>query len=277
MNITEELYDFCILIPYYNNLQGLIKSLQSVKYNKNRCFIVIVDDGSFNKLTQEDLYSTVVDLMPFKILTLPNNSGITVALNSGLRWIQKHLDVPYIARLDCGDICHQERFYRQINYLNNNSDISLLGSWCIFKSSVSSQHYQYVTPTSHQRIAREMHFRNVFIHPTVVFRTSLLSLIGLYSEEYEFVEDYAFFWTALNKSKAAVIDEFLVTCEINTSGISISQRKKQLIARMRIVNTYGSNEILKQVGLLKLKILMAFPYSTLLKIKYLKCNVLGIK
>ena len=46
------------------------------------------------------------------VLRLPHNQGITAALNAGLDWIVTHTSAPYIARLDCRDLCDGERFGR---------------------------------------------------------------------------------------------------------------------------------------------------------------------
>ncbi|MFT2009802.1 glycosyltransferase [Pontibacter sp. 13R65] len=267
--ITQEVREVCVLIPYFNNLEGLIKSIQSVNYDKDKSFIVIVDDGSRERLTSEILETAQVTAIPFQVLTLTRNSGIITALNTGLKWISRNLSVAFIARLDCGDICHPNRFHKQINYLHDHPDTALLGSWCIFKTSNTDQQYKYITPTSHLKIKREMYFRNVFIHPTVIFRTSCLTKMGLYADEYKLVEDYALFWTFLNSSETAVIPDFLVTCEINPTGISISQRKNQILARKRIVREFGTNLALKSLGIFKLNLLLVIPYSFILKIKYL--------
>ncbi|MDP4247984.1 MAG: hypothetical protein Q8932_19270, partial [Bacteroidota bacterium] len=52
---TEPILDFYLLIPYYNNLRGLIRSLQSVRYDAARYALLIIDDGSFERLQFSDL------------------------------------------------------------------------------------------------------------------------------------------------------------------------------------------------------------------------------
>ena len=76
-----------------------------------------------------------------------------------------------------------------------------------------------------------MHFRNVFIHPTVMFRRHMLDSAGFYPEGYTYAEDYAFFWKLIKLKKGFVVNKFLVTCELNMEGISSKNRGKQLAAR----------------------------------------------
>ena len=48
--------DFYLLIPFYNNLPGLLHSLQSVQYDADKYAVGIVDDGSTQPVTLEELY-----------------------------------------------------------------------------------------------------------------------------------------------------------------------------------------------------------------------------
>ena len=46
-------YELCILIPCYNNIDGLKKSLKSIVYDIGNYLIVVVDDGSREEITKE--------------------------------------------------------------------------------------------------------------------------------------------------------------------------------------------------------------------------------
>ena len=168
---------FCLLIPCFNDEAGLAAALRHIAYPAHQYAIVIVDDGSPIPV---QLPPGTSSCLYIHLLRLEENKGITTALNRGLQWILDHLDTPLIARLDCGDICHERRFYEQVAFFNARPHIGLLGSWCRFSNADGSKAYNYVTPTTHARIARAMYFRNTFIHPTVMFRTALLQTTGLY-------------------------------------------------------------------------------------------------
>ena len=260
-------YDFCLLIPCFNNTDGLIKSLKSVSYIPSKFLILVVDDGSKEPVLESSLKRSLADKFTLHVLRLQKNEGITVALNTGLQWIQKNLQTKYIARLDCGDTCASDRFYVQVNYLENHPDVGLLGSWCIFKSADGKFEYKYKTPLSHTAICREMHFRNVFIHPAVMFRFSVIEICGMYPYTYPHGEDYAFFWKILKRFKGGVLDEFLTICEINPKGISLRNKSKQLNSRKRIVSTFASHVGLEMLGLLRLMLLRFFPGKLILKLK----------
>ncbi|WP_317195391.1 glycosyltransferase [Rufibacter roseolus] len=260
-------FDICVLIPCFNNREGLVKSLDSIRYDVGKLCVVVVDDGSQSPVKEEDLFLFFDFEFPIHIIRIEQNAGITKALNAGLQWIEENVAVQYIARLDCGDLCHQDRFYKQASFLAQNPDVGLLGTWCTFRNPVNGFSYSYTTPTAHEAILSAMHFRNVFIHPTVMFRSEIIEITGRYSLDYPFVEDYALFFNILNKSKGAVLDEFLVACELNPKGISVSNRKQQLIGRKRVVSEFGSNPVKKLLANCKLLILRYIPYGLVLSLK----------
>lgn len=119
--------DFVLLIPCYNNKKGLIASLKSVQYPKEKCEILIVDDGSNPALSAEQLQNEVPFLY-IKVIRVEKNLGIVNALNVGLNWILNNCDTMYIARLDAGDSCYPDRFYKQTEFLNKHPEIALLGT-----------------------------------------------------------------------------------------------------------------------------------------------------
>lgn len=255
---------FCLLIPVYNNPEGLLRSLRSIHYPKEHHLVVVVDDGSRTPITegmlQEANPPSVVHL-----IRLPQNKGITEALNTGLRWIQEHTAARYIARLDCSDTNHPERFAAQVAFLDARPEVGLLGTWCTFQSKTDpADSYAYTTPLHHEAIVKEMYNRNVFIHPTVMFRTALLEKIGEYPYSFPHAEDYAFFWALLKVSKGAVLDRLLVTCELNPAGLSMGNRKEQLHSRLRVVRHFGSDSKRQVLSFFKIRMLLFIPQRVVL-------------
>jgi glycosyltransferase involved in cell wall biosynthesis len=266
MNAANSL-DFCLLIPCYNNLQGLLQSLKTVQYSPNQFLVVIVNDGSSEEINEEAIKLLTGPEVPLLVLDHEKNLGITAALNTGLKWILTNANTKYIARLDCGDTCEPTRFTEQVDCLQKNAELGLVGSWCEFIDRGTGENYIYKAPASHKEILREMHIRNVFIHPTIMFRADLLDRIGLYPVEYTYVEDYALCWRLIKLKQSFVIQKVLVHCEINRKGISYANRGKQLKARWRIVREFGIYKGLKIMGLLRLSLLFVLPKELILLLK----------
>lgn len=269
-NFFKTPYHFCVLIPCFNDEAGLITSLQSIFYADGPFAVVVVDDGSAQPVSKQRLQEAVPHITNLELLRLEKNSGITTALNTGLRWILDHTNSLYIARLDCRDTCHPERFSKQVHFLNSHPQVGLLGSWCSFRNAATGHSYTYTTPLEQHAIIKAMHLRNVFIHPAVMFRTGLLQITGTYPYNFPFAEDYALFWTLLQAGGGAIVAETLVQCAIVPQGISLSNRRAQLRSRGRVVQHFGTNSLLKLMNWVRLYILLITPDLLLLRLKMRK-------
>jgi glycosyltransferase involved in cell wall biosynthesis len=267
--IKSKPLDFCLLIPCYDNFDGLLLSLRSIVYYPDRFIVLVVDDGSNVPVTSASIKLGIKIDFPLVVLRNEVNKGIADALNKGLQWIEEQNAANYVARLDCGDVCAPDRFYKQMDFMRGHPEVGLLGSWCVFEDRSTSFSYQFKTPSSHIQIKAAMHFRNVFIHPTVVFETGLLKKVGHYPTGFEHAEDYAFFYKLIKITHSHILDQFLVTCEINDKGISLKNRPKQLISRAQIVMKYGTDPVLKIVGLLRVYALRLFPKRLVLQLRKL--------
>lgn len=265
-----------MLIPCYNDEPGLIRSLKSIAYDAGKYAVVIVDDGSAVPVRMSLLQHSAPHIRYMQVIRLPQNKGITTALNTGLQWILENTASPYIARLDCRDTCAVQRFYRQVTFLNTHAHVGLLGSWCMFKKEDGSGAYAYTTPLHHKALVNAMHLRNVFIHPAVMFRTALLKETGLYPYTYPHAEDYAFFWKLLQVAEGAVLRDTLTNCAIMPQGISLANRRAQLQSRGKVVRKFGNRFVLKVLGIIKLQLLLIMPNSLLLRLKTLKSQGLEI-
>ncbi len=260
--------NFILLIPYYNNFEGLITSLKSINYSKDKFEVLIVDDGSKIKLDEESVRVLFPEVI-INVLSLSQNSGIAIALNKGLEELHTRTDYIYIARLDCGDTCHPNRFTEQVKFLDENTDIYLLGTWCEFTDSTTGKSYLYKTKTKHEDIIKEMHFKCSFIHPTVMFRKEVLDFIGYYPENYPHAEDYAYFWEIIRQFKGALLPELLVNITANMQTISASNYKEQIISRIKVIKAFGTKPLLITYGVIISRVRAIIPYGLILKMKLL--------
>ena len=269
MKPISEPLDFYLLIPCYNNKEGLIRSLQSVQYNPGRFGMLIVDDGSSTPISLQDLVPHLHPDIQIDILTLPGNRGITAALNAGLQNLLHKPVAPFIARLDAGDLCTADRFYKQVAFLAAHPDIDLLGSWCIHEDYEKGTKYEYRTPVTHGMIRKGMYFRNIFVHPSVMWRASALEKVPAYPDNFPHAEDYGFFYSLMKQGNVAVIPESLLTKEMSKSSISLVFRRAQLRSRMKVVRQFGESKWLVALGVVKIWLLLAAPYSMVLQAKKL--------
>lgn len=260
--VKNNFYEIIVLIPHYNNLKGLHISLASIKYD-GKLLVLIIDDGSdldFS-ISEFDLYNLEIHVLASK-----NNLGIESALNKGLVFIKENLQATYIARLDCGDKMHHSRLNKQARFLDKNKDVSLLGSWVEFFDEDGTL-FILKPPTEHNVIKRRMMLGVCFIHPAVIFRSSLVDIVGLYPVDYPAAEDYAYFIKIARNLTTANLPEVLTFVESNKEGISISKRQQQLDSRLKIIWYYREFSIYFLVGVVKLVLLKVLPYKFIVFIK----------
>lgn len=260
--------DFFILIPCYNDLPGLCRSLRSVNYDSARYGVLIVDDGSSIPVGLDRLQQHGISLpRQSYVIRLYKNRGITAALNAGLQWLKERQDYRFVARLDCGDICSEDRFVRQVDYLNAHAEIDLLGSWARFENFSTGFSYPYRTPQELDKIVKGMHFRNLFIHPTVMWRATVHDKVPAYPADLPHAEDYGFFCEILKHGPAAILPEELVTCAIDPQGLSLRHRRQQLKSRIKTVQRYQNSKLLGLLGALKVSLMLLIPYRIVLLLK----------
>ncbi len=221
--------DLAVLIPVYNDSESLAETLASISEADNSFTVVVVDDGSDTPVEIEN------DKYPFEIVVLRQNpnGGIVKALNRGIEYIRSK-DFAFIARLDAADLQRPDRLGIEYAFLQANPDIDLVGSNVTFMDEDSLEPiFTTNLPATDKEIKRWIVFRNCFIHPSVIFRSTVVDKTGIYSAEYPHIEDYDFFSRIIRNHKTANLQEPLMDCFIRRSGISILNQRTQLLAGIR--------------------------------------------
>lgn len=258
-----------VLVPHYNNVQGLMNSLRSIKHS-NSIDVLVVDDGSDNNQLPNipEINNILNKNVNVKIIEISLNGGITNALNVGLDYILKKKTHRFVARLDCGDVCVANRFSIQEKFLLNNNSIDIVGSWVKWVDNKSKKDiFCYKPPTNHKKIRRMMAVRCNIIHPSVMYRLSVVEALGKYPLNFEAAEDYAYFFNMANRSQTANIAKFLTKVEYNPKGISYAKRKEQNKSKLKIVLKYGKFNFHTVYGIAYNIGLMAVPSKIVLKMK----------
>lgn len=159
--------------------------------------IVIVLDGEVPKPIDARLQLfQKQSVCPVTLIRLPENVGLSSALNEGL----KHCDGDWILRMDADDISLPERFAQQLSYAEQ-TDIDLVGS-ALYEFSEHPSRPEKLKPvhSSHEQMVRSLALRNPVNHPTACVRKQKLIDAGGYPH-LPLLEDY-FLWSKLLKSGA---------------------------------------------------------------------------
>lgn len=222
--------DVVVLIPVYNNEAGLVRTLRSIA-GAGPYQVVVVDDGSTPPVSR----SLAVGGPPPVVIRNVKNGGVAVALNLGLTRILGERRWKYVARLDAGDTVHPKRFERQRQRLETDPQLGIISSWVRYVDRMREDRtFVYRPPSGMARVRRAMRVRSVLIHPAVMFRLDVFREGSLYSTGFPACEDYELLRRLLRRYQGDNIPEVLTECEQNAGGVSRSQRRRQLLAKLRV-------------------------------------------
>ena len=181
--------DFSVLLSVYwkENPDWLRLSLKSIWEDQSLkpAEIVLVKDGPLTDRL-ETVISQFKQSAPLKIVPLSQNQGLGRALNEGLKFCSFDL----VARMDTDDISKPDRFEKQIRFISQHPDISVVGSWVDeFIGNPDHVVSERKLPSTPDELYRFGQTRNPMNHPTVLFRKKKVLEVGGY-EHFPLFEDY---------------------------------------------------------------------------------------
>ncbi len=173
------------------------------------------------------------------------------ALNVGLYEVKSE----FTAILDADDIMESTRIEKQVDFLNNNQDIVVVGSGIkIIDASgqvVGSKKYE-----SDPRIIWENRYSNVpLANPAVLFRTNFVKEIGGYRSFYPYGDDPDLWFRIMERGRISNLPEYLTFYREHDNQLTRIHRKKIILhglavhksARNRAIGKPDLSEIYSSV------------------------------
>lgn len=191
-----------VLMSVYKSEKGplLERALQSVWDDQTRKpdQIVLVVDGPVPEeleLIVDSLQLTVnaSGTTTMTVVKLPVNGGLTKALNVGLQ----HVTSDLVARMDSDDIAAPNRFELQERFLEEHSDIDIVGgSMQEFDDEhecLNIRHY----PQTHEEACKYIVKACPLAHPAVMMRKRMFDEGLMYDERYRMSQDIKLWYDAI--------------------------------------------------------------------------------
>lgn len=177
-----------VIMPLYNAAPYLKESIESILAQTFSDFEFFIIDDKSSDNSAEIVKAYKDDRIIF--IQKPENTGYTDSLNKSI----KMANGKYIARMDADDISLPNRFEKQYNYMEQNPDILLLGTF-----------YKIIgiddivkPPTTHDEIKVRLLFDNPICHSSVFMRKSFFdNSNSQYDRTFEPAEDYEL-WTRMS-------------------------------------------------------------------------------
>lgn len=194
-----------VILPVYNGQEYLLEAIESVLLQSFSDFeLIIINDGS------TDASSTIIDKLsdPRIQFFQQLNKGLAATLNRAISLAKGE----YIARQDQDDISFKSRFQKQVEFLDANPDVGMVGTAAEIWVGNERTNRFLKHPTDNAAIKFAMLFDNPFVHSSVMIRRSVFEKVGNYSEDLsrQPPEDYELWSRIMKKYKLANLPDVLM-------------------------------------------------------------------
>ena len=212
-----------VLMPVYNTKEEYLRT--SIESILNQTFtdfeFIIVNDGSTNN-AEEVILSYKDNRIKY---VKQENQGIVGALNNG--WSKA--SGKYIARMDSDDIAYLERFAKQVNFLEENPEYSLVGSWAKIIPSKN------IIKLPQDIKIMDLLADCMFIHPSIMFNKADFEKFNLqYETGFEYAEDYCLYANAVKHLKMTNLQEVLLDYRVYPENSSSKNRDIRIKSSFKV-------------------------------------------
>lgn len=194
-----------VILPVYNGQDYLKAAIESVLSQSYRDFeLIIIDDGS------SDSSAAIIEKLsdPRVRSFRQSNKGLPATLNRGISLARGK----YIARQDQDDVCLPFRFEGQVNFLDANPNVGMVGTGAEIwvgneRTSRLLQH-----PADNESLKFGLLFDNHFVHSSIMIRRSVFDDVGCYAEDLsrQPPEDYELWSRVMRKYQLSNLPDVLM-------------------------------------------------------------------
>lgn len=225
-----------IILPVFNAEKYIKKCLDSLinqDYKKFR--VLIIDDGSTD--STGGILETCYSNYDFIKIVRRENKGLICTLNE----LVGMCEAKYIARMDADDICDSSRISTQVSFLQDNPEVSVVGSAINFISEEDT-FIKSRNVVHGDVLFAYCSFGNPVCHPTVMFNREIVGEDLRYDNKWPHIEDFAL-WINLFKNgyKIENIKTPLLNYRITSSGITSNNKKSQWSMEQKLISNLFNN------------------------------------
>lgn len=233
-----------VVMSVFNGEKYLREAVDSILAQTLTDFeFIIVDDGSTDR-SLEIIQSYARQDARILVVRQAENLGLAKSLNRGIALARGDL----IARMDADDISLPDRFETQVQFLYENPDVDLVGSWVEFidqNGKTTGEVSKY--PGSAMGLRWGLFFENHLWHPTVMARRSFFDCADVYDEAFDTTQDYELWARSNLHSRYRNIQKVLLKYRMHDSSISklrnTSQMANLYCISQRTISFYLGKEI----------------------------------
>ncbi len=215
-----------VVMSVFNQESYLPAAIESILNQSYSDFeFIIVNDGSTD--SSNEIINAYRDK---RIVSIEQkNTGLPAALNLAISKAKGD----FIARMDSDDIADPSRIKKQLEHLNQNPRIDLLGS----SVRIINENDEFLgvedVPTSPEIINKCLNYRCVVYHPTFFLRKEVFNKVGGYRKEFIHAQDYDFLLRARSKNiNIANQADYLLDYRVESRSSFVKDLNQSRFARL---------------------------------------------
>ena len=204
-----------VIMPLKNGMPYLKDSVNSILAQSISGFeLIIVDDHSTDNSIE------YLNGLPDSRIRIINNigEGIADAMNTGLNLVK----TKYVAVMDSDDICNPDRLQKQVNFLENEKDIVLVGTSIKYiGTKYMERSWGVKMPDGDVEIKNGIS-KGMYVisHPTVMMVTEAVKEIGGYRRESFPNIDLDLFYRLITKGRFANLTNYFTYIRLHSASFT---------------------------------------------------------
>jgi glycosyltransferase involved in cell wall biosynthesis len=251
-----------VIMPVYNAGSFLVPAIDSIlnQTYQNFEFIIVDDASTDDSLTvirkYQKQYPNKIKLIALK---KNRNHGGDRCVNEGLKYAKGK----YIARMDADDIAHVTRLQKQVDFLESNTDIFLVGSIAYVIDKNGTIIGDKLEPETPEKIYKSYFTFHPLIHPSCMIRNVYKGKTFSYDIVYSANNDYHTFFTLICKGyKFYNLQEKLMYYRIHGKNDTFVHMKTKYLntlkIRINMVRKHGYQPSKKAVAIAAIQTAVVF-------------------
>ncbi|MCG3771003.1 MAG: O-antigen biosynthesis glycosyltransferase WbnJ [Nitrosomonadaceae bacterium] len=217
-----------VLMTIYNAASFLRESIDSLLAQSFSDWeLVAVENGSTDG--SASILAGYADPR-LRVFPFEKNIGRTQAL----RYAFEQAQGEYIAILDADDVSHPNRIARQVEFMIQNAEVAVLGSWAIQINGRGEKIGVLRPPTGQRELRELLGWANPIVHSSAMYRRDRVRQVGGYPSQLTYAQDYGLLLELAQRHPVAVLSEFLCSNRVLPTQMSKSRKYQRAIAEEQI-------------------------------------------
>lgn len=198
-----------VIMPVYNGGPYLSEAIESILSQSFENFELIAVDDASSDGSWEILAAYAEKDDRITLVRNEKNLGHCITSNKAIGMARGK----YIARQDQDDISMPERFSAQVNYLERNSEVGLLGT-AYYRLHTKGERRLRRPPQTHTAICWRFLFSNVLCHSTVMTRRELYDDGRTGYRDVPGPQDYDLWTRLIRRTRVACLPDTLLVYRV---------------------------------------------------------------